>query len=140
MQHDMPHLPPMFLQQCGLQLLQALAAPVQQLLLEPDDAIGAHLLTAVHGGQQQQLYALRVALSGCAVVSDDPDIFTTGEFCLCMVLCRDQLIWQLANCDLLHLQHVCDWKALVWAHDCISLHAACGNMLLQCSSLRTHIT
>jgi hypothetical protein len=73
-----PHLPPILLQQCGLQLLQALAAPVQQLLLEPDDDIGATLQT--DEWQREQLYAFRAALSGCAMVQfDDPDISSTGE-------------------------------------------------------------
>jgi hypothetical protein len=75
-QPTLPHalrVRPALLEQCGLQLLQALAAPVQQLLLEPDDATGAHLQT---DERQQQLYALRVIASGCAVVNcGDPDIF-----------------------------------------------------------------
>jgi hypothetical protein len=86
MQHGLSRMPSGLLRQCGLQMLQALAAPVQQLLLQPGDAIGEYLRTAVHGGQQQQLYALRVALSGCAVVQrDDPDVFTCGELRLNMV-------------------------------------------------------
>jgi predicted secreted hydrolase len=77
---------------------------VQQLLLEPDDAIGAHLLTADGERHQQQLYALRVALSGCAVVGwSDPDIFATGELCLYI---KDQVVELL--CNLVRLQHVCD--------------------------------
>jgi hypothetical protein len=83
MQRGSPCLPPILLEQCGLQLLQALAAPVQQLLLQPDDIVAEHLLqlTESGGGQQQQLYVLRVAVSGCGVAHcDDPDFICNGEF------------------------------------------------------------
>jgi hypothetical protein len=76
------------LQQFGLHLLQALAAPVQQLLLCPGDACGTHLLSQADV-LQQQLYALRAALCGLAVVQhDDPDILVTGEPC-----CGHQHSW-----------------------------------------------
>jgi hypothetical protein len=79
MQLGYPGMAHATLQQWGLQLLQALAAPVQQLLLCLGDASGTCLLSGADV-LQQQLYALRAALSGFAVVQhDDPDVVMSGE-------------------------------------------------------------
>jgi hypothetical protein len=110
-QHFRPGCLHMLRHQYRLQLLQALAAPLQQLLLEPDDTVGAYLLKDERQQQQQQQqpYALRVAASGFAVGNpDDPDIFSTGKSA-----CTYSFAVSL-HCDLVRLQRVCE--ALVWAN------------------------
>jgi hypothetical protein len=103
MQRGSPCLPPILLRQCGLQLLWALAAPVQQLLLQPDD-VAEHLLqlTESGGGQQQQLYVLRLAVSGCGVAHcDDPEFICNGEFqTLKVLLGHSSLSCPVAWCSL----------------------------------------
>ncbi|KAF6251993.1 hypothetical protein COO60DRAFT_568147 [Scenedesmus sp. NREL 46B-D3] len=59
-------LPPEVLQQAGLQLLQALAAPVQQLqLCECQDT--AETMPPLFGDSPRQLYALKAAAAGIGV-------------------------------------------------------------------------
>jgi hypothetical protein len=61
-------LPPEVLQQAGLQLLQALAAPLQQLQLEGQagELAGVVALFPQHAGMNEQLYVLRAAAAGLA--------------------------------------------------------------------------
>uniref|UniRef100_A0A383VLF2 MYND-type domain-containing protein n=1 Tax=Tetradesmus obliquus TaxID=3088 RepID=A0A383VLF2_TETOB len=64
-------LPPEVLQQAGLQLLQALAAPLQLLKVLNADrhAVSSEELSAMLGSSQQ-LYALRAAVEGAAATDD----------------------------------------------------------------------
>uniref|UniRef100_A0A383V4W0 MYND-type domain-containing protein n=1 Tax=Tetradesmus obliquus TaxID=3088 RepID=A0A383V4W0_TETOB len=64
-------LPPEVLQEAGLQLLQALAAPLQQLLSSSGSS-GALLRQVLLGriGMQEQLYAVRAAAAGLDLSSD----------------------------------------------------------------------
>jgi hypothetical protein len=63
-------LPPEVLQQAGLQLLQALAAPVQQVQLLSQQGGSSEELSSMFNSPQQ-LYALRVAAEGAAVEAAD---------------------------------------------------------------------
>jgi hypothetical protein len=79
-------LPPEVLQQAGLPLLQALAAPLQQLQLSsPDDQMYVAALQG-HGRLQEQLYALRAAAGGMRVAGS----LTVGECWgrACCTLCQ----------------------------------------------------
>jgi hypothetical protein len=75
-------LPPEVLQQAGLQLLQALSAPIQQLQLSAADGplpgVVGHQDVINEGALEHQLYLLRAAVAGLAspqqqhVVSGEP--------------------------------------------------------------------
>jgi hypothetical protein len=67
-------LPPEVLQQAGLQLLQALAAPVQQLQLGIFSKEMAEMAMLPSIGLSDQLFALRAAATGLAVSGAGPTI------------------------------------------------------------------
>jgi hypothetical protein len=74
-------MPPDLLQQHGLRVLQALAAPVQQLLLSnPDDWLFRERLTG-QGAVHIQLYSLRAAKAGMTFQDDN----STGEQLGCAI-------------------------------------------------------
>jgi hypothetical protein len=73
-------LQPEVLQQAGLQLLQVLAAPVQQLLLSsPSDMLSGMVKSWVNVGDSvaQQLFALHAAAAGMSQLTPS----TTGKLC-----------------------------------------------------------
>jgi hypothetical protein len=71
-------LPPELLQQAGLQLLQVLAAPLQQVqLCKPGDTLLA-IAEEGNGALQYQLYALKVAAAG--LLAGPPGGAREGEF------------------------------------------------------------
>jgi hypothetical protein len=80
-------LPPEVLQQAGLQLLQALAAPVQQLQLSSTSSPDARLqhLLLTQQGIPEQLYILRAADSGLEAAQDRCELWRVrAALPLCM--------------------------------------------------------
>jgi hypothetical protein len=72
-------LPPEVLQRAGLQLLQALAAPVQQLQLGMFSEEMAEMAMSPTAGLSDQLFALRAAAAGLGVVNDAQAPRSKGE-------------------------------------------------------------
>jgi hypothetical protein len=81
-------LPPEVLQQAGLQLLQALAAPVQQLQLGMFSEKMAEMAMLPSIGLSDQLFALRAAATGLAVAQEQRVATIEGEWAVATLIRR----------------------------------------------------
>jgi hypothetical protein len=78
-------LPPEVLQQAGLQLLQALAAPLQQLQLGYPGGMPEKMIRVWGSCVRQQLLVLRAAAAGLASM----EVEVSGRCCCCCRCCLE---------------------------------------------------